>query len=57
MQPRDLRQLQVALHYKRAWILKNIVRRDMLLVRPHYEAVITAGEGRLCFWVNLTQVN
>ena len=24
---------------------KNVVRSHMLLVRPHYEAVIAAGEG------------
>ena len=36
---------------------KNFVRRHMLLVRPRYDAVITAGEGRVCFWMNLSQVN
>ena len=25
--------------------------------RPHYEAVIAAGEGHVCFWTNLIQVN
>ena len=32
-----------------AWILKNVVWRHMLLVRPCYEAVIAAGEGHVCF--------
>ena len=31
--------------------------RYMFLVRPRYEAVIAAGEGHVCFWTNLTQVN
>ena len=57
VQPRNLRQLPVALQYERAWIPKNIVRRDMLLVRPRNEAVIDAGERHVCFWMNLTQVN
>ena len=26
-------------------------------VRPRYEAVIAAGEGYVCFWTNLIQVN
>ena len=29
----------------------------MLLVRPRYKAVIATGEGYVCFWMNLTQVN
>ena len=28
---------------------RNVVRRHMLLVRPHYEAVIAAGEGHAYF--------
>ena len=36
---------------------KNVVRRHMLLVGPLYEAVIAAGEGHVCFWTNLNQVN
>ena len=43
------RQIQAALHKEWAWIPKNIVRRHMLLIRPRYEAVDTAGEGRVCF--------
>ena len=57
VQPRNLRQLQVALHEGWAWIPKNAVRRHMLWVRPRYEAVNAAGEGHVCFWTNLTQVN
>ena len=57
VQPRNLQKLQVALHYERAWIPKNIMRRQMLLVQPRYEAVIAAGEGHICFWTTLTQVN
>ena len=57
VQPRNLSQLQVALHEEWAWIPKNVVRRHMRLVRPCYEAVIVAGEGHVCFWTNLTQVN
>ena len=57
LQPRNLRQLQVALHQEWAWIPKNVVRRHMLLIRPRNEAVIAAGEGRVCFWTNLTKVN
>ena len=38
-------------------ISKNVVRRRMLLVQPRYEAAIAAGEGHVCFWTNLTQVN
>ena len=34
-----------------------VVRRHMLLVRNRYETVIAAGEGHVCFWTNLTQVN
>ena len=56
-QPRNLRQLQVALHLVWVWIPKNVVRRHMHLVRPRYEAVNAAGEGHVCFWTNLTQVN
>ena len=50
VQPRFLRQLQIALHKEWAWIPKNVVRCRMLLVRPRYEAVIAAGEGHVCFW-------
>ena len=57
VQPRNLRQLQVALHYERAWVCKNIMRRHMLLVQPRYEAVIATGEDHVCFWTTLTQVN
>ena len=28
-----------------------------VLVRPRYKTVIAAGEGHVCFWTNLTQVN
>ena len=49
VQPRNLRQLQVALHLVWVWIPKNVVRRHMHLVRPRYEAVIAAGEGHVCF--------
>ena len=34
MQPRNLRQLQAALHLEWGWIPKNVVRRHLLLVRP-----------------------
>ena len=57
VQPRNLRQLQVALHYEWAWIPKNVARRLMLLVRPRYKAVIAEGEVHVCFWTNLIQVN
>ena len=33
------------------------LRRHMLLVRPRYEAVISAEECHTCFLTNLTQVN
>ena len=56
MQPRNLRQLQVALHKEWTWIPKSVVRRHMLLVRPRYEAVIAAGESHVCFWTNVTRV-
>ena len=48
VQPRNLRQLQVALHLEWASIPKNVVRRHMLLVRPRFGAVIAAGEGYVC---------
>ena len=32
VQPRNLRQFQVVLHYEWAWIPKNVVRRHMLSV-------------------------
>ena len=57
VQPRNLRQLHVALHKEWAWIPKNAVRRHMLLVRPRYEAAIAPGEGHVCFWTNLIQLN
>ena len=57
MQPRNLRQLQVVLHLEWVWIPKNVVRHHMFLVQSLYEAVIAAGEGQVCFWTNLTQVN
>ena len=57
MQPRNLRQLQVALHQEWALISKNVVRRRILLVRPRYEEVIAAGESHVCFWTNLTEVD
>ena len=44
-------------HKEWAWIPKNDVLRYMLLVPPGYEAAIGAGEGHVCFWTNLTQVN
>ena len=45
LQPRNLRQLQVALHYEWAWIPKNVVRCHMLL----FAGGIPAGEGHVCF--------
>ena len=36
VQPRNFRQLQVALHEEWAWIPKNVVRHHRLLVRPRY---------------------
>ena len=57
VQPRNLRELQVAFYSEWACILKNVVRRHMFLFRPRYEAVIAAGEGHVSFWTNLTQVN
>ena len=57
VKPRNLQHLQVALHQVWAWIPKSVVRRHMLLVRPRYEAVIAVGEGHVCFWTNLAQVN
>ena len=49
VQPRNVRQLQVALHDEWAWHPKNVVQHHMLLVRPHYDAVIAAGEGQFHF--------
>ena len=42
---------------KNGQIPKNVVRRYVLLIRPRSDAVIAAGEGHVCFWTNLTQVN
>ena len=44
MQPLNVRQLQVGLHYEWALIPKNGVRRYVLSIRPHYDAFIAAGE-------------
>ena len=38
-------------------IPKNVVRRYVLLIRPRSKAVIAPGEGHVCFWTTLTQVN
>ena len=57
VQPGNLRQLQVALHKEWAWIPKNVLRRQMLLVRPRYDAFIAAGGSHVCFWTNLTLMN
>ena len=54
VQPRNLRQLQVTLHLVWLWITKNVVRRHMHLVMRHF---LAAGEGHVCFWTNLIQVN
>ena len=55
MQPRNLQQLQVALHSEWGWIPKNVVRRHMRLVQPFYDAVIASGEGFVRFVKNLHQ--
>ena len=38
-------------------IPKKVVKRYLLLIRPQYDAVFAAGEGRALYWASLTQVN
>ena len=49
VQPLIIRQLQVALHKEWAQIPKNGVRRNVLLIRPRYDAFIAAGENHALF--------
>ena len=57
MQPWNLRQLQVALHYEWARIPKNGVRHYMLSILPRYDAFIAEGEIHAPFLMNLIKVN
>ena len=49
MQPRIIRQFQVALHQEWARIPKNGVRRYVFSIRPRYDEVIAAGENHALF--------
>ena len=57
VQPRNLRQLQIALHLEWAWIPKNVVPRYVLSIRPRYDAFVAAGGSHVRFLTNLIQVN
>ena len=49
VQPRIIRQLQVALHLEWVLIPKNGVGRYVLSIRPRYDACIAAGENHALF--------
>ena len=49
VQPRIIRQFQIALHQEMAGIPKNGVRRYLLSIRPRYDEFIAAGENQALF--------